>query len=74
MYLLTALIVRNGHILARIYFIFLKKLPRLNLKGFQYQIWTSVAKLGKKLSSKTNIGTLLKINCSDFRLKLGERS
>ena len=42
MSLLTALIVKNGHILAVIYFIFLKKRPRLNLKGFQLEIWTSV--------------------------------
>ena len=42
MSLLTALIVKNSHILAGIYFAFLKKRPRLNLKGFQYQLWTSM--------------------------------
>ena len=31
MSLLTGLIVKNSHILAGIYFIFLKKSPRLNL-------------------------------------------
>ena len=36
MSLLTAF--KNSHILAGIYFIFLKKSPRLNLRGFQYQI------------------------------------
>ena len=36
--LLTALIVKNSHILAGIYFIFLKKRRRPNLKCFQYQI------------------------------------
>ena len=36
MSLLTALIVKNSHILARIYFIFLKKRPRPNLKGIQF--------------------------------------
>ena len=40
--LLTALIVKNSHILAEIYLIFLVKCPRLNLKSFQYQIWISV--------------------------------
>ena len=38
MSLLTAHIVNNSHILAGIYFIFLKKRPRPNLKVFQYQI------------------------------------
>ena len=42
MSLLRALIVKNSHILAGIYFIFLKKRSRPNLKGFQYQIWNSV--------------------------------
>ena len=36
MSLLIALIVKNSHILARIYFIFLKKRPRPNLKGIQF--------------------------------------
>ena len=34
--LLTALIVKGTLILAGIYFIFLKKCPRLNVKGFQF--------------------------------------
>ena len=38
MSLLTSLIVKNSHILAGIYFIFLKKGPKSNLKDFQYQI------------------------------------
>ena len=42
MHLLTALIVENSHILAGIYFIFLKKRPRPNLIGFQSQTWASV--------------------------------
>ena len=41
MSILTAPIFKNSHFLAEIYFIFLKKRPRLNCKGFQYQIWTS---------------------------------
>ena len=36
--LLTALVVKNSHILALTYFILLKKRPTPNLKGFQYQI------------------------------------
>ena len=42
MSLSTALIVKSSHILAGIYFTFLKKHPRPNLKGFLYQNWTSV--------------------------------
>ena len=47
MSLLTTLIVKNSHILARTFFNFLKKCPTPKLKGFQYQIWTSVKKPGK---------------------------
>ena len=47
MSLLTAFIVRNSDILAGIYFIFLRKGPRPNLKSFQYQIWTLVKRSGK---------------------------
>ena len=42
MSLLTALLVKNSHIFTGIYFILLKKRPRLKLKAFQYQILTSV--------------------------------
>ena len=35
MSLLTVLIVKNGHIFAGIYLIFLKKYPMPNLKGLQ---------------------------------------
>ena len=47
MSLLTALSIKNSHILAAIYFIFLKKFRRPNLKSFQYQICTSVKKSEK---------------------------
>ena len=66
MSLLTALIVKNSHILAGIYFIFLKKRPRPNLKGFQYQTWTS--KL--VLSNKTSFSAFLQISCSNFETVL----
>ena len=42
MSLLTTLIVKNSHILARTYYIFLGKRPIQNLKGFHYEIWTTV--------------------------------
>ena len=43
MSLLTALIVKGSHFLAGILlYLFLKKRSRPNLKGSQYQIWTSV--------------------------------
>ena len=38
---LTVTTVKNSHILAEIYFIFLKKLLKPNLKVLQNQIWTS---------------------------------
>ena len=44
---LAALIVENSQSLAEIYFMFLKKHPKLNLKSFQSQIWTSIKKSGK---------------------------
>ena len=46
-----------NNILARIYFIFLIKCSRSNLKGFQYQIWTSVKKSEMHLSTRTNFIT-----------------
>ena len=42
MSLLTTSIVKNSRILDGIYFIFLNKRLRPNLKGIQYQIWTSM--------------------------------
>ena len=47
MSLLTSSVVQNSHISAGIYFIFLKRSPRPNLKGFQFQIWTLVKRSGK---------------------------
>ena len=42
---LTAIIAKSSHILAGNFIIFLKKLPRRNLKDFQYQIWASMQRL-----------------------------
>ena len=42
MLLLTVPNVKDSHILAGFYFIFLKQRPRPNFKVLQYQIWTSV--------------------------------
>ena len=75
MSLLTALIVENGYILARIYFIFLRKRARRNLKRFQHQIWTSV--IGKDRESSYQARQILalfwQIISSNFRLKLWQR-
>ena len=70
---MTSLIVKSSHVLAGIYFIFPKSRPRKNLKGFQYQIWTSLKRLGNKLSSKTNLNAFHQISSSNFRLKLCQR-
>ena len=48
MCLSTALIIRNSYILAGIS----RKRSRLNLKGFQYQIWTSAKKIEKVVIKK----------------------
>ena len=73
MSLLTALIAKNKRTLAGIYLIFLEKHLRTNLKGIQYQIWTSVKRSRKYLSSNNNFSALLQISCSNFRLKLCQR-
>ena len=41
--------------------------PIPNLKGFQYQVWTS-ERLEKKLSSMTSFSIFLHISCSNCRL------
>ena len=69
MSLWTALIVINSHILAGIYWIFQKKLPRLIL----HKILTSVKRLEKQSSSQTNINTFSHISVCHFRLKLCQR-
>ena len=51
-----------------------KNLPRPNLKGFQYQIVTSVKRSGNQLSIKKNFSSVLQISCSSFDLKLCQRS
>ena len=43
----TASVVKNSHMLAGIYFMFLNGRPRPNLKGSQYRICTSVERSGK---------------------------
>ena len=68
--LLTTRIVQNNHILAEIYFTFLKSYPRLKLKNFQYQIWTSVKKIGKVVIKLDNFQFLLNNISSNFKLKL----
>ena len=73
MSLLNALIVKNSNILPGIYFIFLKTLCIINLEYFQYQIWSSIIKWLKYLSSKTNFGSVFDISCSYFWLKLCQR-
>ena len=48
MSLLTVVILKNSHTLAgNILHLSLKNNPSPNLKGFQYQIWTSVKRSGK---------------------------
>ena len=65
MTLLRAKFVKNSVIWARIYFIFLKNVLK--------QTWTSVKSSEKQLPNKFNFGTVLLLNCSNFRLKQCER-
>ena len=67
---LTVAVVKNSHILPGIYFIFVKEHPRPNWKVLQCQIWTSVKRSKKKLSSNTNFSTFLQLCGSNFRLQL----
>ena len=50
MSLLTVPVVKNSHILARIYFIFLKERPKPNSKVLQWKIWTLVEIVWKEFS------------------------
>ena len=56
MSLLTASVVKNSQIMAEIYLYFLKSCQIPNLK-----IWTSMKRLEKNLSSKTNLSTFWKL-------------
>ena len=73
MSLLKTPIVESTNILAGIYFIFLKKCPGANLKVFRYQIWTSVKRSEKELSSTTNFSIFLQLHSSNFSLKLYQK-
>ena len=50
--LVTTSFVKKSQFLTGIYFISLRKHRILNLKGFQYQIWSSVKRSGKYLLSQ----------------------
>ena len=63
-------IFENSNFVAEVYIIFLKTPHRSNFKCFQYQIWTSVKKSEKQLSSKRNFMTSLQNIYYNFRLKL----
>ena len=64
---LLTLAVTKSHILAGIYFIFLKKHRRLNMKGFQYQIRTSV----KDWKISYQVSQILALFCKLDALILG---
>ena len=77
MSLLTAVIVKNSQILAGIYLNFLLKKNRSYTKIERLSIPNldiSEKRSEKQLSSKTNFCTFLQISCSNFWLKLCQRS
>ena len=71
MSLLTALIVQNSHILAGKYLVSDKKRIRPHLKGFQYQIWTSVKRLESSCQGRQ---TLAQVKIMSKALKLQKLS
>ena len=71
MSLLTALIVQKSQILAGKYLVSDKKRIRPHLKGFQYQIWTSVKRLE---SSSQGRQTLAQVKIMSKTLKLQKLS
>ena len=71
--LLVAPIVKSSHIFTGIYFFFLKESPRPNSKALQYQIYTSMKRSKKQLSSKANFSSLLQVSCFNCWLKLCSR-
>ena len=73
MSLLTFLILKNSHSWYGIYYIFPKKRPAINLKGFQNQIGNSVEIMKKQLSSKPKFRESLQTFCSNLRLKPCQR-
>ena len=64
--LFSVLFVKSSYILTGICFAFLRNHPRRDLKGFQYQIRSSVKGSGKQLPCKTNFRLFLEISYSDF--------
>ena len=71
MSLLTALIVQNSQILAGKYLVSDKKCIRPHLKGFQYQIWTSVKRLDRSSQGRQ---TLAQVKIMSKALKLQKLS
>ena len=70
MSLFMTVLIERIHILAQNYVIFLEKHQRSILKNFQYESWTSVERLGKYLSRKTNSNYFVQISCSNSMVKL----
>ena len=69
MSLLTTLIVKNSHIAAGTYFIFLKKTSSTKLKMLSIPSSGKGEKIGKVVI-KINFSAFLQIDSSNFRLKL----
>ena len=74
MSLLIATFVKKSHLQARMYFIFLKKRTKTNLKFFDYQIWTSVKRSEKQLPNTASFSHFFQLNCCNFRLKHCKRA
>ena len=73
MFLLTALIVKNSHVLAGIYFIFLKTLWT-KLKSRSIPILDLTEKIGKVVIKSDKFYLFLQLSVSNLKLKLCENT
>ena len=74
MFLLTAPILKKQSYFDWNLLYLSKRRPWPSLKVFRYQIWTSVKGSVKLAASKTEFSTFLQLSCSNFQLKLCEKS
>ena len=72
MSLVTVLIVKNSHILAGIYFIFLKNVHDQTWKSFNTKFRPQWKDRKSSYQSKTDFSIFLQISCCNFRLKLSK--
>ena len=73
MSLITTLVVKNSHILDKVYLIFLKRCSNPTWKLFIAKFLPQWKDPEHSKSSKINFSAFLRIGCSNFILKLSQR-